>query len=110
MVEAIVASNRRGANDIRKLFAGSYGCMTTVLCFITGLDRLKLQQLSTWWYHNGVARLQTRFTLMTLPLNDKVFFLKGQNMVQYDTECNTFISCQIGSNLKLESRDQNFNF
>ena len=62
MVEAIEAYTgnaraRAAIADLRTMFAGSYGCMTTVLCFITGLDRLKLQQLSTWWYLNGVARL-----------------------------------------------------
>ena len=42
---------------IRQAFAQSYGCMTTVLSYFEDIDKLKLQQLSAWWYETGVARV-----------------------------------------------------
>ena len=42
MVEAIILTTTSSYDgNIRKRFAGSYGCMTTVMSFLDGLEKLK---------------------------------------------------------------------
>ena len=60
---------------IADIFANSYGCMTTVMSFFTPLEQLKMQLLSIWWYCVAVARVQTRFKLLTMPLYERVYFI-----------------------------------
>ena len=98
---------------IADVFANSYGCMTTVMSFLTPLEQLKMQLLSIWWYSVAVARVQTRFKLLTMPLFERVYFFsqKGSQdrsvkLFEFNPKNKRLVCIAVTPNTKLSDDGQ----
>ena len=45
----------------RQRFDQIYGAMITIMGYLPRIEQLRLQGLDTWWYTNGVGRVQVFF-------------------------------------------------
>ena len=61
-------------------FATSYGAISSVIEYLTKVEKCKLQQLSKWHYGVNLPRLQRRFKFFAGSLSDRLHFGTGQGI------------------------------
>ena len=60
--------------------------MTTVLSFFNEIQRTEMQQLSLWWYHVNVPRIQNKVKISVVKCHDFVYYLlvETKQVLKYD--------------------------
>lgn len=65
-------------SNIHKRISRSYGAMTTVLSFLTDKQTTCMQQLSRWWYHVNMPRIQIKVHVSSLKTYQKIYFVNKE--------------------------------
>ena len=55
--------------------ASSYGAMTTILSYLKDKEHTVMQQLSVWWYHVNLPRIQIKITVAAMKTFGNVYFI-----------------------------------
>ena len=70
-------------------FHVSYGCMSTVMSFLTDAETTMMQMLSLWWYYINTPRIQRKIAVALLRTHDFAYYLLKDKQSVFKYYCIT---------------------